>query len=49
MPVGNIYGTCSAKSMGVARDLGITAFDYKGQDWAAEVLKGPSSPYLALI
>jgi hypothetical protein len=41
VPSGNIYGTCSAKSMGVAKDLGITAFDYtSSQDWAAELLKG---------
>ena len=41
VPAGNIYGTCSAKNMGVAKDLGITAFDYtSSQDWAAELLKG---------
>jgi NADPH:quinone reductase-like Zn-dependent oxidoreductase len=37
VPASNIFGTCSDKSMDVARGMGIRAFNYKTQDWVKEV------------
>lgn len=37
VPVANILGTCSQKSMATAAALGIRAFDYASEDWVAGV------------
>lgn len=35
----NIYGTCSAKNLSTAQNMGIVGIDYAGQpDWSAQVL-----------
>jgi NADPH:quinone reductase-like Zn-dependent oxidoreductase len=39
VPPANIFGTCSAKNISTAREMGIVAIDYAAGDWSAEVLR----------
>ncbi len=39
VPAANIFGTCSEKSMAVARGLGIRAFNYQTEDWHSQVME----------
>lgn len=49
VPADRIFGTCSAKSMGVARDLGICAFDYNQKDWSTQVLAATKGEGVDLV